>query len=104
MIVSARPGVSYADWSAEAVRWVRRLPSVEGRIRSRRVAHLLGDALRLEYVRCYGDGPRIADRDAPVLRDAWQDHYIVTYAAVPKLMKRDTARFLASARTLRNVD
>jgi hypothetical protein len=102
MIVSARPGVSYADWSAEAVWWVRRLPSVEGRIRSRRDAHPLGDALRHEYVRLYGVGPRIATLQFFVTRG--KTSYIVTYAAVPKLMKRDTARFLASARTLRNVD
>jgi hypothetical protein len=99
MVVRANPDAAYAEWSAQIIRYTRGLPSVHGPIRARKVDHPLGDALRLEYVRRYGVGPRIATLQFVV--NSGETGYIVTYSAHPKLMKRYAGQFAASARTLR---
>jgi hypothetical protein len=98
MLTPARPGASYAEWSAQAIRATRRLPSIQGPVRARRVDHPLGDALRLEYVRRYGTGPRISTLQYVVTRGSTT--YVVTYSTLPRLMARYAKQFAASALTL----
>ncbi|HEV8248751.1 MAG TPA: hypothetical protein VGQ15_02145 [Gaiellaceae bacterium] len=102
MVVRANPEAPYASWSAEVTRYTRRLPSVLGRVRARKVDHPLGAALRLDYVKRYGSGPRI--RTVQFFVNSGETGYIVTYATHPKLMKRYARQFEASARTLRQAD
>src|SRR5215204_461516 len=99
MVVRANPDVPFAKWTAEILRYVRGVPSVDGRVRARRIEHPLGAGLRLDYVRRYGNGPRIATVQFFV--NAGETGYVVTYAAHPKLMKRYAHQFAASAQTLR---
>ena len=102
MVVSANPEATYEAWSVDVIRYTRGLPSVRGHVRARRVDHPLGPALRLDYVRRYGDGPRIATVQFFV--NSGETGYVVTYSTHPKLMKRYAAQFAASARTLRQAD
>jgi hypothetical protein len=102
MVVRANPDAPYARWSGEVLRQMRGLPSTDGRIRARKVAHPLGAALRLDYFRRYGGGHRIATLQFFV--NSGETGYIVTFATHPKLMKRYAAQFVASARTLREAD
>jgi hypothetical protein len=102
MVVSADTEEPYAAWSSEIIRYTRGLPSVHGPIRATKVDHPLGAALRLDYIRRYGKGPRIATVQFVV--NSGETGYIVTYSTHPKLMKRYAAQFAASARTLRQAD
>jgi hypothetical protein len=102
MVVSADPEATYEAWSVDVIRYTRGLPSVHGPVRARRFDHPLGPALRLDYVRRYGDGPRIATVQFFV--NSGETGYVVTYSTHPKLMKRYAAQFAASARTLREAD
>jgi hypothetical protein len=102
MLGRVRRGVTYEDWSVDAVRRVRDLPSVQGRVLKRRVELPLGEALRLDYIRAYADGSRIATLQYVVVRG--ETLYIVTYATRPRLAARYARAFAASARTLRQVD
>jgi hypothetical protein len=102
MVVSVNPDAPYAIWSRGVLRQTRRLPSVQGRVRAKKIEHPLGAALRLEYVRRYGDGPSIATLQFFV--NSGETGYVVTYATRPKLMKRYAGQFAASARTLREAD
>jgi len=102
MVVRADPDAPYPEWSAGIIRYTRGLPSVHGPIRARKVDHPLGSALRLDYVRRYGSGPRIATIQFVV--NSGETGYIVTYSTHPKLMKRYAAQFAASARTLRQAE
>ena len=102
MVVSADPEATYEAWSVDVILYTRGLPSVRGPVRARRVDHPLGPALRLDYVRRYGDGPRIATVQFFV--NSGETGYVVTYSTHPKLMKRYAAQFAASARTLRQAD
>jgi hypothetical protein len=102
MVVSADPEATYEAWSVEVIHYTRGLPSVRGPVRARRVDHPLGPALRLDYVRRYADGPRIATVQFFV--NSGETGYVVTYSTHPKLMKRYAAQFAASARTLRQAD
>ena len=102
MVVSVNPAASYADWRGKVVRQTRRLPSTHGRVRARNVAHPLGAALRLEYLRRYGNGRPIATLQYFVNRG--ETGYVVTYMARPKVMRRLAGQFAASARTLREAD
>jgi len=102
MVVSANPEAPYEAWSVDVIRYTRGLPSVHGRVRARKVDHPLGPALRLDYVRRYGSGPRIATVQFFV--NSGETGYVVTYSTHPKLMKRYAAQFAASVRTLRQAD
>jgi hypothetical protein len=102
MLGRVRPGVAYEEWSVDAVRRVRDLPSVQGRVLKRKVELPLGEALRLEFVRAYAGGSRIATLQYLVVRG--ETLYIVTYATRPGLVARYARAFAASARTLRRVD
>jgi hypothetical protein len=102
MVGRARPGVTYEEWSADAARHIRELPSVRGRVLTRKVDLPLGDALRLEFVRAYDSGARLATLQYVVVRG--ETLYIVTFATRPRLVPRYARAFAASARTLRRVD
>lgn len=95
-------GVTYKEWSADAARRVRAQPNVRGRVQTRRVELPLGEALRLDFVRTYGAGTRIATLQYVVVRG--ETIYVVTYATRPRLAARYARAFAASARTLRRVD
>jgi hypothetical protein len=99
MVVSADPDASYEAWSVDVIGYTRGLPSVDGRVRARKVDHPLGPALRLDYVRRYGNGPRIAT--VQIFVNSGETGYVMTFSTDPKLMKRYAAQFAASARTLR---
>jgi hypothetical protein len=99
MVVSANPEAPYEAWSGKVIRYTRGLASVKSRVRARKVGHPLGPALRLDYVRRYGNGPRIATVQFFV--NSGETGYVVTYSTPPKLMKHYAAQFAASARTLR---
>ena len=102
MVVSADPEAPYEAWSVDVLEYTRGLPSVRGHIRARRVDHPMGPALRLDYVRRYGHGPRIATVQFFV--NSGETGYVVTYSTNPKLMKRYASQFAASVRTLRQAD
>jgi hypothetical protein len=99
MVVSANPEATYEMWSGDVIKYTRGLSSVNGPVHARKVDHPLGPALRLDYVRRYGKGPRIATVQFFV--NSGETGYVVTYSTHPKLMKHYAAQFAASARTLR---
>jgi hypothetical protein len=102
MVVSANPEATYEAWSVHVIKYTSGLPSVRGPVRARKVDHPLGPALRLDYVRRYAKGPRIATVQFFV--NSGETGYVVTYSTHPKLMKRYAEQFAASARTLRQAD
>lgn len=102
VVVRANPEAPFGAWSVKVIRYTRSLPSVEGRVRAQRVEHPLGAALRLDYVRHYAKGPRIATVQFFV--NSGEIGYVITYATRPRLMTRYAEQFAASARTLRQVD
>lgn len=102
MVVSADPEAPYEAWSVKMIKYTRGLPSVKSRVRARKVDHPMGPALRLDYLRRYGDGPRIATVQFFV--NSGETGYVVTYSTHPKLMKRYASQFAASVRTLRQAD